>query len=290
MKSSTVQSPSEAPTSAAKRKIEHPEPADLLQYLPLYKVVICSPCKYAIQPQAIARHLKEIHHIHRSHRRPFMQHVSKLSLNDAETVIETKIHEFPVPLLPVQDGLVCESDGCGHLCVSTKRMRTHWLEEHGRSGQAFLDWQPVKIQTFFRGNLLRYFTNPKVTSSGGKEIPHCDFKGADGYGKSKVYCPSLVERNSFLTDVHRMTLKLTIYHYHPPSNRYHTPHLTPPILTSSPTTSLQPLSASQPRLPPPSGNIMSPTSQPSTPSSCMASSPSQPSTSPTSPVAPNPPS
>jgi hypothetical protein len=66
-----------------------------------------------------------------------MQHVSKLSLSDAETGIESKIHEFPVPLLLVQDGLVCESEGCELLGVSTKRMGTHWLDQHCRSGQGF---------------------------------------------------------------------------------------------------------------------------------------------------------
>jgi hypothetical protein len=184
--------------STIKKATTHPEPADLLQYLPLYNVVICSTCKYAIQPQAIARHLKEIHHIHRSHRRPYMQHVSKLSLNDAGTVIEAKIHEFPVPLLPVQDGLVCESEGCEHLCVSTKRMRTHWLDQHGRSGQAFLDWQPVKLQTFFRGNLLRYFTDPQASFVKGEKVPHCDLK-SNPDGKIKVRCPNLLECNHALT-------------------------------------------------------------------------------------------
>jgi hypothetical protein len=80
--------------SAVQKTPKHPEPADLILYLPLYNVVVCSTCKYAIQPQAIARHLKETHHIKRSYRRPFMQYISKLSLNDAETVIRPKIHEF----------------------------------------------------------------------------------------------------------------------------------------------------------------------------------------------------
>ncbi|KAE9377699.1 hypothetical protein N431DRAFT_541355 [Stipitochalara longipes BDJ] len=171
--------------STTKNASSHASPAELLQYLPLYKVVICSACRYAIQPQAIARHLKEIHHIHRGHRRPYMQYISTLSLSSVEDVLEAKIYEFPVTSLPVQDGLICESEGCGHLCVSTKRMRTHWLDEHGRSGQAFLDWQPVKLQTFFRGNLLKYFTDPKSRSSEVKKAPHCDLKSNPDFGRSK---------------------------------------------------------------------------------------------------------
>lgn len=56
-----------------------------------------------------------------------MQYVSKLHLDEAEAVVDSKIHEFPVPLLPIQDGLKCESEGCFHLCVSEKRMKSHWL-------------------------------------------------------------------------------------------------------------------------------------------------------------------
>lgn len=73
-------------------------------------------------------------------------------------MIKSKIHQFPVPLLSIQDGLKCESEGCGHLCASEKRMKSHWLLVHRRPGQEVLDWQPAPLQTFYRGNLLRYFT------------------------------------------------------------------------------------------------------------------------------------
>ncbi|KAH6674868.1 hypothetical protein B0J14DRAFT_23182 [Halenospora varia] len=155
--------------------IVHPE--QLLQYLPTYKVVICSACRYAIQPTAIARHLKEIHNIQRSNRKPYMQYVSPFELDEAEKVRCLEPQDFPVPQLPVQDGLRCEHPQCRHLCVSTKRMKSHWSVEHGRSGQAVFDWQPVPLQTFFRGNLLRYFTDPRYNKP--REIlrpasPICD--------------------------------------------------------------------------------------------------------------------
>lgn len=150
-----------------------PEPAELLRYLPAHKVVICRTCQYAVQPHAIPRHLKDIHHIHRGRRRPFMQYVSRLELGKPEDVIESKITQFPVPLLPVQDGLRCRSEGCGHLCVSEKRMKSHWLFIHGRPGQPTFDWQSAPLQTFFRGNLLRYFTpgdtQAKVIQSSGSK-------------------------------------------------------------------------------------------------------------------------
>ncbi|RFU32132.1 hypothetical protein B7463_g4211, partial [Scytalidium lignicola] len=42
--------------------------------------------------------------------------------------------------------------------MTEKRMRNHWLSTHGRQGLATVDWQAAPLQTFFKGNLLRYFT------------------------------------------------------------------------------------------------------------------------------------
>lgn len=137
------------------------QPHELLQYLSRYKVVVCTSCQYAVQPSAISRHLKDIHHIIRSHRRPFMQYVSTLDLDEPEQVIQSTngSQEFPIPHLPVQEGLMCEYEGCSHLCASTKRMQSHWSAVHGRQGEPILDWRSVPLQTFFKGNLLRYFTS-----------------------------------------------------------------------------------------------------------------------------------
>jgi hypothetical protein len=39
------------------------------------------------------------------------------------------------------------------------------MSVHGRTGQAGLDWHGVPLQSFFRGNLLRYFTRPSFANS-----------------------------------------------------------------------------------------------------------------------------
>lgn len=127
------------------------DPSELLHYLPESKVVICIRCRYAIQPNAISRHLKDLHRIYRSSRRPFMKYVSTLSLDEPQ-VVNAKIHMFPVPILPIEDGLACNS--CKYMCISTKRMKNHWSTVHGRPG----DSHPVRLQTFFRGKDLHYFT------------------------------------------------------------------------------------------------------------------------------------
>lgn len=133
------------------------QPSELLHYLPAYRVLICKECHYAIQPSAISGHLKDLHHIYRSHRRTFMEYVLRLDLANPEDVVLPEPHESPVPFLPTERGLACESRGCGHLCVTVKRMKTHWTTmHHDRPAGAAL-WRPVHLQTFFRGNRLRYF-------------------------------------------------------------------------------------------------------------------------------------
>lgn len=91
-----------------------------------------------------------------------MQYVSTLDLNSPEIVIQSTddLKEFPVPLLPVQDGLKCKHRGCSHLCVTEKRMKWHWATEHDQPTHPGLDWSSAPLQTFFRGNSLRYFTTP----------------------------------------------------------------------------------------------------------------------------------
>lgn len=142
-----------------------PSLAELLHYLPTYKVVVCSLCQYAIQPTAISGHLKDIHDLYRVQRRPYMQYISQLRLSKPQDVIDLKVVAFPVPFLLVQDGLQCLSEGCGHLCVSGNRMKSHWIAKHGRPGDGAVDWQDVPLQTFFRGNLVRYFTNSSLNES-----------------------------------------------------------------------------------------------------------------------------
>lgn len=76
------------------------QPAQLLHYLPTYRVLICKECRYAIQPSAISRHLKDIHHIYRTDRQAIMEYALKLDLADPGNVIPPEPHEAPVPFIP----------------------------------------------------------------------------------------------------------------------------------------------------------------------------------------------
>lgn len=133
------------------------EPTQLLHYLPQHRVLICTGCRYAIQPSAISRHLKEIHRIYRSNRREFMNYAEELDLADPKNVTLPGPNEDPLPFLPTTNGLSCEASGCNYLCASIKRMKMHWAAEHSEMIADDSQWRPVDLQTFFRGNQLRYF-------------------------------------------------------------------------------------------------------------------------------------
>ncbi|KAL4900659.1 hypothetical protein BDW74DRAFT_188093 [Aspergillus multicolor] len=135
-------------------------------YLPTYKVLICLRCRYAIQPGALTRHLKEIHSISRSDRQRLVDFASEFKLARPEDVVFPDEIEFPLPLLLIQEGLACCFNGCAHLCATTKRMKQHWCSTHRVSASddgTF--WRPVPLQSFFRGNAFRYFTNPALLAS-----------------------------------------------------------------------------------------------------------------------------
>lgn len=134
-------------------------PPELLRYLPQYKVVVCAICNYAIQPLAVERHVKDIHNILRARRKPFRTYVESLDLDDPDVVVARAIENFPVPLLPVLQGLRCNAIDCTYLCASEKRMKNHWSTTHSQSAQPDTGWEAVRLQTFFRGNLLKYFTD-----------------------------------------------------------------------------------------------------------------------------------
>lgn len=194
-------SQSEASTSA------EPRP-ELFSYLPQHRVIICTICSYAVPPKAAARHLKEIHRILRSARRPFIKWITTLDLVEPEDVLLPSQDDFPVQGLPVYSGLRCDWPGCGHLCLAEKRMKSHIQLVHGT---ADCGWASTQIQTFFRGRLLRYFSAddsicPEVQGDGylvwkfldikwrgqqGAPPPPWAFKSGRMFGSPAVYVGSL---------------------------------------------------------------------------------------------------
>jgi hypothetical protein len=145
------------------------EPRHLLHYLPEHRVLVCRECQYAIQPSAISRHLKDLHRIYRSKRQEFMNYANGFDLADPKDVSLPKPKGEPVPGLTITSGLVCGVDGCEHLCATTKRMKMHRAAEHVGTKDTETLWHPVELQTFFRGNQLKYFIVQQQSPASSQE-------------------------------------------------------------------------------------------------------------------------
>ena len=92
-----------------------------------YGVMICTTCRYAVQPGAIRRHLKDIHYLYHEKRYPYMVYTQGLKLKRPEDVQTPPAADFPIPQLPVEKGWRCMVKGCNSMCASTKRMKNHCL-------------------------------------------------------------------------------------------------------------------------------------------------------------------
>ncbi|MCJ1330647.1 hypothetical protein MMC10_007332 [Thelotrema lepadinum] len=129
----------------------------LLEYDAEHRIVICTQCHYAIQPNAISRHLKDLHHIYRGQKRALLETLIGLELSDPLDIVLPGPEKPPVKSLPIDSGLACNNVDCGHLCITSKRMKRHWVTRHDQTGVEGISWRPVRLQTFFRGSHLRYF-------------------------------------------------------------------------------------------------------------------------------------
>ncbi|KAI3319848.1 hypothetical protein HD806DRAFT_250728 [Xylariaceae sp. AK1471] len=128
----------------------------LLTHLPNYGVVICKDCRFAIQPSAFSSHLQN-HHILRSERRCILDQLSSLRLLPPDHVGVPASESRRIVDLPVLSGFKCDTAECGYACTSVKRMCQHWSEVHDEPNSKVIKYREARLQTFFRGNKIRYF-------------------------------------------------------------------------------------------------------------------------------------
>jgi Orsellinic acid/F9775 biosynthesis cluster protein D/Fungal specific transcription factor domain len=101
-----------------------------------------------------------------------MKYASGFDLADPKDVTLPKLDGDPVPDLTIISGLSCGVEECGHLCATAKRMKMHRAAEHSTVTGDGPQWRPVDLQTFFRGNQLRYFIvqQPAPMDSQGSQV------------------------------------------------------------------------------------------------------------------------
>jgi len=129
---------------------------NLLHYSSHFKVVICEPCGFAIQPNAITQHLKAKHKVYRADRETTLREIAAWTLLQPAEVVYPRESMTAVPMIEVLDGFHCAHQGCEFLCVAAKTMRRHSVVVHGVAcpESALLS---VHLQTLFRGSQVRYF-------------------------------------------------------------------------------------------------------------------------------------
>jgi hypothetical protein len=145
----------------------------LLKHDPKYGVLICLKCRYAIQRSALDTHLLR-HKIYREERKRLLASTSHLNMLQPDEVPVPPPTSPAINYLSKFPGLRCTVSGCGHLTVSTKRMQLHWKQspDHAAPTTVLSSLaSDVTLQTFFRGNKLRYFevesTHAAAASSTG---------------------------------------------------------------------------------------------------------------------------
>ncbi|KAI1303521.1 hypothetical protein F5Y03DRAFT_359770 [Xylaria venustula] len=144
-------------TRSVKSPLKHTNTAlgGVLTYLPRYGVVICKSCQFAIQPSAFSSHLQS-HHILRSERRRILDQLFSLQLPPPERVGLPASDSRRIADLPILSGFKCEAE-CHYACTSVKRMCQHWSEVHNQPNSKLIKYREAILQTFFRGNKIRYF-------------------------------------------------------------------------------------------------------------------------------------
>lgn len=200
------------------RSLQHLQPdQNVFEHLPIHRVVVCRLCRYAVPPKAVDRHLKDIHRLARSARQPLVTWVDALDLAEPEDVLApTERDGFPVAGLPVHSGLRCNFVGCGHLCLTQKRMRSHWLSVHPTQS-ADLDCSAVQVQTFFRGNLLKYFSASVAGDVHSERGPlHLSNYATNARARDWRPMGSLPPEASFASDTLRCPSPIAATHYLPP--------------------------------------------------------------------------
>ena len=124
-----------------------------------YRVLICvsSKCKYALEPSAISRHLRDRHETALELRKQVEQYVAGFPFAYSHASVPLPPSGLaPQPIIPVVDGFVCRD--CPEKSVSPKWMRKHGNKVHNKKRVPNEDiFQAVRLQSWFGEKRERYW-------------------------------------------------------------------------------------------------------------------------------------
>ncbi|KAI9771734.1 MAG: hypothetical protein M1839_002748 [Geoglossum umbratile] len=156
---------------------------DIFRYLPDHRILVCVPCGYVVQPQSITSHLqkKEHHDLSLKDRRALRTYALSHDLTKLEDVKVPDAGAMPLPGLRLMNGYACGF--CSYLTTNVYSLREHGRRKHDKRRHDGVYWREVKLQTFSRGNQVRYF----IVSNTDSTVPDNNTVGE----ASKSHVPSV---------------------------------------------------------------------------------------------------
>jgi hypothetical protein len=122
-----------------------------------FNVLIYIPCKFAVTPTAIVRHLRDQHKTDIKLRKQVEEYIQEFPfVYNHITVPLPEENSAPQPIIPVMDGLQCQE--CPFKSQSREMMKKHGNKEHGKRRVADEDlFQIVKLQSWFSEKKAQYW-------------------------------------------------------------------------------------------------------------------------------------
>ena len=124
-----------------------------------FKVLICvdAKCRYALQPRAMGRHLRDKHKTPRALRKQVEQYVRAFPFTYDHTSVALPIDgSAPQPVIPVADGFVCRE--CPYKTRDHSNIRKHANRDHSKKRAADEDiFRAARLQSWFGEKRERYW-------------------------------------------------------------------------------------------------------------------------------------
>jgi len=122
-----------------------------------YHVLICRQHGYAIPPNGIVRHFRQLHKaIPLSTRQAIVQHIKSLDLYEPDKVVIPHDIIEPILHLTLLQGVKCQFDKCNELRGTENSMVYHCKVAHQWIRTNGVLWSKQCIQTFFQSSNRRF--------------------------------------------------------------------------------------------------------------------------------------
>jgi hypothetical protein len=113
-----------------------PRTADqMFVHLPVYGLIVCKACKYAVWPDEVDSHLSGVHHrIAKQQRKSIVQEISlwqDLVVSAEELRLPAQLKD-PIPELALHEGFLCKikAENCQAVFTSQTTLKKHWVDDH----------------------------------------------------------------------------------------------------------------------------------------------------------------